>query len=170
MATSDFSVRLQAGHPRVGIEGAADKGQRVARPLVGAAPVDAEAAPAAGRREPPGEADVLGDRHPFDEAEVLVDEGHGRAAPAPHLVAIGRAVDEDLAAIGPEQAAQHLDERRLAGAVLAQQRHDLAPPHVEADALERPCGAERLHDVVEPEVTFCHAIPPPQTASAALDR
>ena len=41
-------------------------------------------------------------------------------------VAIGLAADRDLAAVGLEDAAQNLDQGRFAGAVLAEQRHDLA--------------------------------------------
>ena len=37
-----------------------------------------------------------------------------------------RAVPQDLAGIGRQNAIDHLDQRRLAGAVLAEQRVDLA--------------------------------------------
>ena len=149
----------EARHPRVGIEGAADERQGLARLVVHAAPVDAEATPAAGSGEAAGQADVLRHRHPLDEAEILVDEGHGRAGAAPDLMAVGDAVDEHLPAVRPEQAAQHLDEGRFAGAVLAQERHDLAAAHVERDALQRPRGAERLGDVVEAQDALGHLSP-----------
>ena len=69
------------------------------------------------------EGDVLGHGHPLDEAEVLVDEGDlaRRAAGI-----VGRARAGHPAGIGLVDAGQHLDQRRLAGAVLAEQRQDLA--------------------------------------------
>ena len=46
--------------------------------------------------------------------------------------------------VGPRQSAQHLDHRRLAGAVLAEQRMDLAGADLERDAVERHGRAEAL--------------------------
>ncbi len=73
------------------------------------------------------EHDVLGDGEDGDELEVLVDhpdaaaDGVARALHAHRLAA-----QEHLAAVGLVEAEQHLDQRRLAGAVLAQQAEDLA--------------------------------------------
>ena len=46
-----------------------------------------------------------------------------------------RAVEADLALVGVQDAVDHLDQRRLAGAVLAEQRVDLAGRHPEADVV-----------------------------------
>ena len=43
-------------------------------------------------------------------------------------------------------AGDDLDQRRFAGAVLAEQRMDLARAHVEVDVLERSDAGERLGD------------------------
>ena len=110
------------------------------------APVD-EAAPAriAGR-----ERDVLGDRHPFDQAEVLVDEGDRLVlAEAGRTMAVGFAAVLDRAFARLDDAAERLDQRRLAGAVLAEQREDLAGVEIERDAAQRRDAAEPLDHVVE---------------------
>jgi hypothetical protein len=52
----------------------------------------------------------------------------------------GLAFEEDFAAVGPAWvvAAEDLDQRALAGAVLAAERVDLAALEVEGDAVESP--------------------------------
>ena len=79
--------------------------------------------------------DVLGDRHPFDEAEILMDEGDRAAHRAPDRRRL--AGEADLAGVGLVDARQDFDQRRFAGAVLAEQRMDLAATDVEIDVIER---------------------------------
>ena len=55
-----------------------------------------------------------------------------------------RAVEEDLAAVGRVDPGDTLDQRRLAGAVVADERHHLACPHLEVDIGERMHRAEVL--------------------------
>ena len=80
-----------------------------------------------------------------------MDEGDLAATAAPDLVPVGLAVDQNLSGIGPEQAAEDLDERGFAGTVLAQEGQDLAAMHVEAHALQGTRRPEALGDVLEPE-------------------
>ena len=54
----------------------------------------------------------------------------------------GCAVEQDLAAIGLMHAAEDLHERRLAGAVLADQRRDLARIQLEVRVAQRARAAE----------------------------
>ena len=56
----------------------------------------------------------------------------------------GLAVPADLAGIGFERAEQHLDQRRLAGAVLAEQRVDLALADCQIDIVAGLQRAEYL--------------------------
>ena len=56
----------------------------------------------------------------------------------------GAAVEADLAGIGGVDAGEDLDQRRLAGAVLAEQRMHLAAPDVEVDVVERQRAGEAL--------------------------
>ena len=82
-----------------------------------------------------------------DELLVLMDDGDavrlGVAAVAqPHFAA----ADEDLAAIGLVDAGKDLDQRRLAGAVLAEQGVDLAGAHREIDTAQRLDAGEALDD------------------------
>ena len=77
MASSDFSARVSENTRRRGVDVAAHARHHAARRGVGRAPVDqAEAA-----RVAHAQADVLGHRHPLDQAEVLVDEGDRLALP-----------------------------------------------------------------------------------------
>ena len=78
-----------------------------------------------------------------------MDEGDAAAGPPGVAVPVGLAADRHAAPVGLEHVGQDLDEGRLAGAVLAQQRHDLAARDVEAHALQRARAAEGLVDVVE---------------------
>ncbi len=60
----------------------------------------------------------------------------------------GYAVHLDLPAIGPVYAGQDANERRLAGAVLTDDRVNFAKPNVEVDPVERKRGAEVLAHVL----------------------
>ncbi len=94
------------------------------------------------------EVDVLGDGQPLDEVELLVDrrdaEVHrGLGVTEPHLLAL----PGDDALVGLVHAGENLDERRLAGPVLAEQAVHLAGPDVEVDPVERDDAREALDDV-----------------------
>ena len=70
---------------------------------------------------------VGADGQRLDQAEVLVDHGDSRLARFRGAVeGDRRAVDLDRAALEAVHAAENLDQRRLAGAVLAEKRMDLA--------------------------------------------
>ena len=56
------------------------------------------------------------------------------------------AVEQDLAGVGLVDARQDLDQGRLAGAVLAEQRMDLAATDVEVDVIERQRRGEALDE------------------------
>ena len=95
------------------------------RDLAHLAPPGLAAEPEA--RPVPAEEDVLGDRERLDQPEVLVhhaDAGVERVARAAEGHAL--AVQADLTLVRPVQAGEHVHERRLAGAVLAEERVHLA--------------------------------------------
>ena len=135
------------GHPRVGVDREPE--------AVG------ELAHAPGRRlrvqQQPlarlvGEDDVLRHRHHRDEHEVL--EHHAD----PELDGPRRRVDHDrlavqvhLALVRAVEPVEDAHQRRLAGAVLAQQGVDLALAQVEIDAVVRDDRAESLGDAPELE-------------------
>ena len=98
------------------------------------------------------ERDVLGDRQRLEQGEVL--EHHADAEPA----GARRVADLDPGAfpfdrsgIRLDHAVDDLHQRRLAGAVLAQHRVDLAGQHVERDAVVRHDRRVDLGDAVEGE-------------------
>ena len=98
------------------------------------------------RGKPADQRDVLGHGHPLDQAELLVDEGHRR--PRPHVVD-ALAAQEDFAAVWLVYAGEQLDQRRLARAVGAQQRVDLALAKVEVNFVHGQRPAEALRHAAE---------------------
>ena len=112
-----FLCAGEALHAQRRIEVAADKLERGLGARLGGAPVDQTAT----HGKPLGKTHVLGDCHPLDQAEILVDEGHRLA-----LIWLGRtmrvrrAAEQDLARVRHVYARKRLDQRRFSGAVLAQ--------------------------------------------------
>ena len=101
------------------------------------------------------EVHVLDDVEVVAQREILVDDLD------PELRRVLRAVDrdrlaveEDLAAVGVVDAGDALDQRRLAGAVVADERHHLACSHLEVDVGERLDRAEVLRHSAELEERF----------------
>ena len=84
------------------------------------------------------EKDVLGDAELGKQQQLLIDRRDARAA---RVVGRGKVnlfpVDKDRADVGLVDAGHDLDQRRFAGAVLSEQRMDLARAHVERDARKR---------------------------------
>ena len=64
-------------------------------------------------------------------------------------IATGCAVDEDLAGVGGVRARQRVHQRRLAGAVAADEADDLAGVEVDADAVDGVDAAEGHADVAQ---------------------
>ena len=77
MATSDFSVRVRAWTRVVGSMSQPTAASAAAARRVGARA--SRSGRTAAAREALRQRHVLGHRHPFDEAEILVDEGDGLA-------------------------------------------------------------------------------------------
>ena len=63
----------------------------------------------------------------------------------------GLAVEEDLTRVVAVDPGDALDERRLAGAVVADERHDLTRAHLEVDVGQRLHRPERLREVADLE-------------------
>ena len=91
------------------------------------------------------EHDVLQDGHARHEGQLLVDEAHAEFVGAMRRAdRRSAAVDEDLAAVGLGQAGQDLDQRRLAGAVGADQAVHLAGHDRQRNAAQRLRAAIRF--------------------------
>ena len=116
--------------------------------------------------------DVLGHAEVGEDQRLLVDGGDapalgvGRAARGR-----GLAVDQDLAVVGRVDAGHDLDQRRLAGPVLADQRVHLAPPQLERHVVEGTGGPEALGDAPHGEhdiLGMHHQSPPTRRRSTLL--
>ena len=95
----------------------------------------------------PAERQVLRHRHRRDEIDFLVDRADAERARLPRSVDLdGVAVQANFALVPAQGAGHDLDQRRLAGAVLAHQRMDLAGIDPEIDAVERANARKGLGD------------------------
>jgi hypothetical protein len=93
------------------------------------------------------EHDVLGDRHHRDEHEVLVhhaDPALDRVLRRAERDAL--AVEDDLTLVGLREPVEDVHQRRLAGAVLAEQRVNLAAAKVEVDVVVGDGAGKDLRD------------------------
>jgi len=76
--------------------------------------------------------EVAGGVEVVEQREVLVDGLDPEVARVVRRVDVDRLpVDHDLAVVGPHDAGEHLDQGRLAGAVVAKQRQHLAAAQIE---------------------------------------
>src|SRR5690606_14663455 len=137
------------------------------RPPVGAHP-EAKAAPLAAAI---GEGQVFLDGHARARAGHRILE-HAADPPAPLVlrhVADRLAVDVHFAEIGVHRAGNDAHQRRLAGAVAADDRHEIAGRQLQVDAGERHllvlrAGMEQLVDVFQPQ----HYRSPPASSADRL--
>ncbi len=128
-------------HGAIGMDG-----QSVARGGLGDAPL--EVAPLPGIID--AERDVLGRGQSVEEGEVLKDDADAELAREGRVRDLhGPSLPQDLAGIRPQDAIDDLDQRRLAGAVLAEQRMNLARPHGELDRVIGKAAGEALDDALE---------------------
>ncbi len=98
------------------------------------------------------EVHVLDDVEVVAEREVLVDDLDPEASGVLGAVdGDGLAFEEDLALVVAVDACHALDQRRLAGAVVADERHHLSRAGLEVDVGQRLHGAERLGDASQLE-------------------
>jgi hypothetical protein len=146
----------QRAHAPLRIDTHIELGQRGARVLPHARSVDQRERSKAAHREI-AERDILGDRQRRHQPQLLRDgndAGGDGVARAGEMA--GLAGDENIAAVGTMHTAEDADERRLAGAVLADNGVDLAERHVEVDAVERGGRAELLADASDARRGMTH--------------
>ena len=121
----------------------ADFFEQVSR--LSAPPAPADPAPASARLEP--DRDVLGDRQVRKERRLLVNRGDSQVACAHRIEVADRpALDLDRSLVGQMGAGDHLDQRRFARAVFADQGVDFSGPEVERDPLQGVHAGKRLAD------------------------
>ncbi len=90
---------------------------------------------------------VLGDRHVGGEGEFLVDGDDSSALGVVRRHKGDRLAEQlDLARVRALRAGQNLEQRRLASAILAQERMDFRRPDFEMDVLEREHAGKALAD------------------------
>ena len=121
------------GRSRARVERSRPGRPRAARPV------------AEGRDGRAGQAEVVGDVEVGDQRRLLVDRHQaGAAGGGGRADVAGLAADEEGAGVGADRAGQDLDERRLAGAVRAHQRVDLAGEDRQRRVAEGGDGAVAL--------------------------
>src|SRR4029077_10037755 len=98
------------------------------------------------------EVHVLDDVEVVAESEILIHDLDPEPAGVLRAVAVNLApLEQDLAAVGRVCPGDALDQRRLAGAVVADERHHLAGADLEVDVAQRLDGAEGLGDAAKLE-------------------
>ena len=131
----------QAERRAVGVDPHAEAAEQLER--LGAHELAVDAAERAGRLA--AHEDVLGDRQVGEERRLLVDDGDAGGLRLRRAGEVdGLAVEQQIARVAAVEARDDLDERRLAGAVLADQGVDRAALEREASGAEGDDGAERL--------------------------
>jgi hypothetical protein len=96
--------------------------------------------------------DVLGDGHGGHQVELLMDHGDAALERLTRITERQRASCEmDLARIRRDDAGDDFHERRLAGAVLADERVHRAPAHPQGYIIERHYPWKALADVAHLE-------------------
>ncbi len=141
-----FLGARQVAHTHGRIERASDLRQSGGSRRLGGPPVDE----AGFARIADHQGDVLGDRHPVDQTEILMDEGDGLPLTEPgRMMAIGRAAISDQALVGFVDAGERHYQCRFARAVFTQQGDNLAGAQSQRDAFESGDAAETLDDSVE---------------------
>ena len=112
---------------------------------------------------------VLDDVEVVAEREVLVDGLDPERGRVPRRADVHRvALAADLAGVGVWMPGDALDQHRLAGAVVAGQRGDLAGGDVEVDVDERVHGAEVLPDALGAGAAGCARRRRPTSLCAAV--
>ena len=96
--------------------------------------------------------DVLGDRHPLDQPQVLMDEGHGAGGRFGAERVTG---DGHLALVRVVDAREHLDEGGLPGTVGTEQGEDAAGVDVEVDRVQREGAAEPFAEAAYADERLC---------------
>jgi hypothetical protein len=131
--------------------------ERFARSSALAAPRDAEAR---ARRSDIGHSQVLEHAERVDEPEILVHEAHAELAELPdrERQPHGLAVDPELTGLRLVEPGEHLDQRRLARAVLPEEAVDLPGEHVQVDAAQRLRPAEALRQAVEGQARMLRGV------------
>src|SRR5918996_1589761 len=149
--------RLELADHRGRVDADAVALERLARTPPLAPPGDQPARP---RRGDVRDAQVLQDAQLLDEPQVLVHEAHAELAELagrqrqPHVLA----VDQQLALVRLVEAGEHLDQRRLAGAVLPEEAVHLPGEHAQVDAAEGARPAEALRQAAKLQPRRCVSI------------
>ena len=177
----DFA-RIEAGrglvehqHARVAFERAGDRDELLDRHRIGAEraldvdveiePRERRAGPRAGvapgdQAEPPllvFEREVFCNRQRRHQVEFLVDGADAERLRGRRAVDLDRlAVQKNLAGVAVQRAGHDLDQRRLAGTVLAEQRMHFAGVQAEIDAFQRAHAGKPLDDPTQFDPRFRH--------------
>src|SRR5215212_5788529 len=97
------------------------------------------------RGRQPAEVDIFGDGQMRAEAKFLMDGGDSALFGGPWRQVIDDgAIERDLAAVWLQHSSHEVDQRALAGAVLADEAVDLRPADLELDVSQHDVAGKRL--------------------------
>src|ERR1700712_574545 len=110
----------------------------------------------AGAPQLASEIKIAGDIQCRCDREILVDGLDAAHAGVKRTAEMDRlSIEQPLALVGRDRAAEHLDQRALAGAVIADDSHHLAVAQLEIDAAEGGDMAEPLDDAARLQDQGC---------------
>jgi len=81
--------------------------------------------------------------------QSVVLKRHPDLAPIGRKIGDAHAVDRNLARVGHQEASDQVEQRGLAAAGRAEQRHQLAALHLQRDLVQRDDLAETFGDAIE---------------------
>ena len=99
--------------------------------------------------------DVLLDRHLAKDRFFLRQIAHAEPGALVHgIIRHVRPGENDAAAVWPDEPDDHVKARRLAGAVRAEQAHDLAGAHLDIDPVNHGAPAVHFHELLRGQDVF----------------
>ena len=130
----------ELAHRLTGVEVDVELPQDLHGTLLDGSPADEPTA--AGQR---AEGDVLGNRQVGSVGELLVDDPESEVAGNPRVAHVDNlAIHRDRAGVGAIVTGEHLDRRRLARSVLAEQCQNASAAYRQVDTVQHLDAAERL--------------------------
>jgi hypothetical protein len=103
---------------------------------------------AASSRECRADSEIFRDGHPFNQSEILMDEGNWQRS---MILREGLAIEANFSGGGGIDSSEDLDQSRFASAILSEQSDNFAGVEIERYGIDGALGTEDFGEVVELE-------------------